>query len=54
MATEFPMPKLGLTMESGTILQWLVDDGAMVEEGDAILVIAPGTLERASAGWAPA
>jgi len=30
MANEFVMPKLGLTMEEGTILQWLVDDGAPV------------------------
>ena len=27
MATEFLMPKLGLTMEEGTITEWLVDDG---------------------------
>ena len=45
MATEFPMPKLGLTMESGTILQWLVDDGAHVSEGDAVLVIETDKVE---------
>ena len=31
MATEFPMPKLGLTMEEATIIEWLVADGADVE-----------------------
>ena len=32
MATEFIMPKLGLTMEEGTILEWLVDDGAVITQ----------------------
>ena len=31
MATEFLMPKLGLTMEEGTIIDWLVADGEQVE-----------------------
>ncbi len=45
MATEFPMPKLGLTMESGTILEWLVDDGATVAHDDAILLIETDKVE---------
>ena len=45
MATEFQMPKLGLTMEAGTILQWLVDDMAMVGDGDPILVIETDKVE---------
>ncbi len=36
MATEFIMPKLGLTMESGTIGSWLVADGTAVVVGDAV------------------
>ena len=32
MPVEFRMPKLGLTMEQGTIIEWLVDDGAPVDE----------------------
>ena len=30
------MPKLGLEMEQGTILQWYVQEGATVEEGETI------------------
>ena len=45
MATPFNMPKLGLTMEAGKILEWLVDDGATVAEGDAVLVIETDKVE---------
>lgn len=33
------MPKLGLTMESGTISAWLVDEGTEVKKGQAILEV---------------
>ena len=39
MAIEFQMPKLGLTMEEGTILEWLVADGTVVEQGMPVLTI---------------
>ena len=45
MATEFLMPKLGLTMEEGTILEWLIADGEMVEAGAAILRIETDKTE---------
>jgi len=45
MATEFEMPKLGLTMEFGTILQWLVADGDQVAEGQPIMVIETDKVE---------
>ena len=45
MATEFLMPKLGLTMEEGTITEWLVADGATVEVGAAILRIETDKTE---------
>jgi pyruvate dehydrogenase E2 component (dihydrolipoamide acetyltransferase) len=45
MATEFQMPKLGLTMESGTILDWLVPDGATVAHGQAVLLIETDKVE---------
>lgn len=45
MATEFLMPKLGLTMEEGTVLEWLVDDGAMVEPGTPVLRIETDKVE---------
>ncbi len=39
MATEVVMPKLGATMEEGTIVSWLVQIGETVEEGDPIAEI---------------
>ena len=45
MATQFEMPKLGLTMEFGTILNWLVDDGEVVAEGQPIMVIETDKVE---------
>ena len=45
MAERFVMPKLGLTMESGTIVNWLVDDGDEVQPGQAVLVIETDKVE---------
>ena len=39
MATEVVMPKLGLTMETGTIGSWLVEEGTPVEKGQPLLEI---------------
>lgn len=33
------MPKYGMTMEAGVIVEWLVKEGDRVEEGDSIAVI---------------
>src|SRR3954447_6571427 len=45
MATDVPMPKLGLTMEEGTILEWLVPDGAHVEADAPIMLIETDKTE---------
>ena len=45
MAVEFAMPKLGLTMESGTILRWLVPDATEVGAGDAVLLVETDKVE---------
>lgn len=45
MATAFQMPKLGLTMEAGTITEWLVEDGAPVTKGMAVLSIETDKVE---------
>ncbi len=45
MALDFLMPKLGLTMEEGTILEWLLDDGAAVEPGTPVLRIETDKVE---------
>src|SRR5690606_11712419 len=39
MATEINMPRLGWTMEEGSLVQWLKNDGDTVQVGDLILVI---------------
>ncbi|MDE2749218.1 MAG: hypothetical protein OXI34_09655 [Chloroflexota bacterium] len=33
------MPKFGMTMEEGLIVEWLVDEGDTVAEGDGIVLI---------------
>jgi pyruvate dehydrogenase E2 component (dihydrolipoamide acetyltransferase) len=45
MATEFLMPKLGLTMEEGTIAEWLVGDGDHVQSGSPVLRIETDKTE---------
>jgi len=45
MAAEFVMPKLGLTMEEGTISEWLVADGADVAAGAPVLRIETDKTE---------
>lgn len=39
MAKEVFMPKLGMTMETGTIMKWLVEEGEPVDAGDIILEV---------------
>ncbi len=39
------MPKMGLTMESGTIQSWVISDGASVTIGDVILIIETDKTE---------
>lgn len=45
MTYEIRMPKLGLTMESGTIQSWIISDGASVTIGDIILIIETDKTE---------
>jgi pyruvate dehydrogenase E2 component (dihydrolipoamide acetyltransferase) len=45
MAAEFLMPKLGLTMEEGTIVEWLVADGGSVEPGTPVVRIETDKTE---------
>jgi pyruvate dehydrogenase E2 component (dihydrolipoamide acetyltransferase) len=39
MPAVIKMPQLGLTMERGTIVEWLVDEGATVAAGEEILTV---------------
>jgi len=36
MAVEVILPKWGLTMEEGTLTEWLVKEGQEVQEGEAL------------------
>jgi len=45
MATRVDMPQLGLTMETGTILRWLVAEGEAVEKGKPIVLIQTDKVE---------
>lgn len=37
MRIDIPMPKAGLTMVEGTISQWKVPEGALIQKGEAIM-----------------
>lgn len=39
MATEIFMPKIGLNMREGLLVEWLVKDGQTVKKGDALFVV---------------
>ncbi|MCX4854508.1 2-oxo acid dehydrogenase subunit E2 [Streptomyces canus] len=45
MAVEVLLPKIGLTMQEGTIDEWLVPTGATVAEGDALLRLATDKVD---------
>src|SRR5574341_1342447 len=45
MATRVDMPQLGLTMEKGTILQWLKAEGDTVEKGHPVVLIQTEKVE---------
>ena len=39
MATALAMPKLGLTMTEGTVVEWLEEDGTQVQQGQPVVVV---------------
>ncbi|WP_028809986.1 dihydrolipoamide acetyltransferase family protein [Streptomyces sp. 351MFTsu5.1] len=45
MAVEVLLPKIGLTMQEGTIDEWLVPTGAVVTEGEALLRLATDKVD---------
>ncbi len=45
MATRIDMPQLGLTMEKGTILQWLRAEGEAVQKGQPVVLIQTEKVE---------
>ena len=55
MATDVFMPKTGLYQDDVTLLQWLIDEGGYVEEGQDILIMETEKVEvevqAEAAGW---
>ncbi|WP_322767331.1 lipoyl domain-containing protein, partial [Frankia sp. Cr1] len=45
MAVEVLLPKLGLTMQEGTITEWLVPPGGPVRPGDVIMRLATDKVD---------
>ena len=45
MRSEVILPKWGMTMQDGTIAEWMVAEGEQVEEGDPIAVIETEKVE---------
>ncbi|MCK4728479.1 MAG: 2-oxo acid dehydrogenase subunit E2, partial [Desulfobacterales bacterium] len=39
MATEVVVPMLGITVEKGTILEWMKKEGDPVEKGEIIFIV---------------
>ena len=39
MSTELNMPQMGYDMQEGTVVRWLVPEGAEVKEGDPVAEI---------------
>jgi pyruvate/2-oxoglutarate dehydrogenase complex dihydrolipoamide acyltransferase (E2) component len=39
MTSRLKIPKLGMSVESATISEWLVEDGQRVEVGDVLYVL---------------
>lgn len=46
MPTVLTMPKLEMSMEEGTLAEWLVEDGAEVAEGQAIYLLETDKTAR--------
>src|SRR3954471_6605932 len=45
MATDVVIPKLGMTMREGTIVEWAVPDGATVAPNDVVFVLSTDKLD---------
>jgi pyruvate/2-oxoglutarate dehydrogenase complex dihydrolipoamide acyltransferase (E2) component len=49
-----PLPQWGLTMENGTVQEWMVEEGEAVAEGEVLVTVetdkAVGEVESPAAG----
>lgn len=39
MSTEIILPKIGFSMNEGTLVEWFIADGAAVEEGQLLFLL---------------
>jgi pyruvate/2-oxoglutarate dehydrogenase complex dihydrolipoamide acyltransferase (E2) component len=46
MGSPVNIPKLGWTMEEGTLTEWLVDDGAQVTVGEPLYMLETDKVEN--------
>ncbi len=46
MATPINIPKLGVSMTEGTLVEWLVSDGQRVEAGDVLYRLETDKVEN--------
>jgi pyruvate/2-oxoglutarate dehydrogenase complex dihydrolipoamide acyltransferase (E2) component len=46
MSTPINIPKLGVSMTEGTLVEWLVSDGQSVQAGDVIYRIETDKVEN--------
>ncbi|MFS0645612.1 dihydrolipoamide acetyltransferase family protein [Siminovitchia sp. 179-K 8D1 HS] len=46
MAVEIIMPKLGMGMQEGTVVEWLKKQGEQVEKGESVAVISSDKIEK--------
>ena len=44
MSVEIIMPKAGMSMEEGTIIKWLKEEGDKIKEGEPIVEILTDTV----------
>jgi pyruvate/2-oxoglutarate dehydrogenase complex dihydrolipoamide acyltransferase (E2) component len=46
MSTPISIPKLGVSMTEGTLVEWLVEDGQAVEPGDVLYRLETDKVEN--------
>ena len=54
MSVPINIPKLGVSMTEGTLVEWLVSDGDQVSEGQPLYVIETDKVENEVEATAPA
>lgn len=45
MSATYPMPQWGITMEEGTITEWVAVEGQQVSEGEVLAVVGTDKID---------